>query len=88
MKAEKAFEVEEFGRAKAVAAQEKLRGERVELQKKFEAEKKKTQAFQAENAKLSKPINRLKVVEESVKEMTGKVESLPTQFAEAAKTAA
>lgn len=92
MNVEKAFEVVEVGLEKAVALQEKLRGEKVKVSRKLEAKKKKKQALQVENvkltdevARLTEEINRHKVVEKSVKELTEKVESLPVQVAEAIK---
>lgn len=95
VKVEKAFEVAEAARKQAVTLQEKYRGERVELAKKFDAEKKKARSLQSENVKLAdevaqlkEEVTRLKVVEETVGELTEKVESLPIQVAEAVKAAA
>lgn len=95
VKVEKAFEVAEAARKQAVALQEKYRGEKVELGKKLDAEKKKARSLQDENVKLTDEVahladevTRLKVVEETARELSAKVESLPTQVAEAAKVAA
>jgi cell division protein FtsB len=94
VKVEKAFEVAEAGRHRALVAQEKLREEKATLQGKLDAEKKKTQSLQAENikltdeaAQLAEEISRLKLVEESARELTEKVESIPSLVAEAAKSA-
>ena len=95
VKVEKAFQVAEAARKQAVELQEKYRGEKIEIGKKLDAEKKKARSLQDENvkltdevARLSDEVTRLKVIEETARELSAQVESLPAQVAEAAKVAA